>query len=336
MTRRAAKAEQRCGVIQRARRPTARSAHGRQGWRRAIKERRSRGSACARRRRVARGSRRGGGKCSNRAWRDDAGRRSAVRPDRRTRRRARSTRSAVRDQGTTCSRLGARSPSSCRLEEPARRWAVSSGRAGRDDVGRRSAAVPEMTCSFYPNNPNNPSKMAIIRPKTAESRGSLAQISEFQHGNFGFFLVQLIATRPCRFGGHFGVINFCSCSCCSRRTTLSLVVARPRGRSRTGVEMTCSPAVADGTCEAACACLITRVRHSSANSEVVSGTARRRGQHGARGARRSDERRARANCMAGGARGRNDALAAQRSLVVVVGARRAGAAMGREQQRSWT
>ena len=32
-------------------------------------------------------------------------------------------------------------------------------------------AVPETTCDFYPNNPNNPSKMAIIRPKTAESRG---------------------------------------------------------------------------------------------------------------------------------------------------------------------
>ena len=32
-------------------------------------------------------------------------------------------------------------------------------------------AVPETTCDFYPNNPNNPSKVAIIRPKTAESRG---------------------------------------------------------------------------------------------------------------------------------------------------------------------
>ena len=36
--------------------------------------------------------------------------------------------------------------------------------------------------------------------------------------------------------------------------------------------MSCSPAVSDGTCEAACACRITRVRHSSANSEVISGT----------------------------------------------------------------
>ena len=36
--------------------------------------------------------------------------------------------------------------------------------------------------------------------------------------------------------------------------------------------MSCSPAVSDGTCGAACACRITRVRHSSANSEVVSGT----------------------------------------------------------------
>ena len=32
------------------------------------------------------------------------------------------------------------------------------------------------------------------------------------------------------------------------------------------------PVVSDGTCEAACTCRITRVRHSSANSEVVSGT----------------------------------------------------------------
>ena len=37
--------------------------------------------------------------------------------------------------------------------------------------------------------------------------------------------------------------------------------------------MPCSPAVPDATCEAACECRITCVRHSSANSEVVSGTA---------------------------------------------------------------
>ena len=36
--------------------------------------------------------------------------------------------------------------------------------------------------------------------------------------------------------------------------------------------MPCSPALSDGTCEAACACRIMRVRHSSVNSEVVSGT----------------------------------------------------------------
>ena len=30
--------------------------------------------------------------------------------------------------------------------------------------------------------------------------------------------MQPIATHPCRFGGHFGVFSFCSCSCCSRRT----------------------------------------------------------------------------------------------------------------------
>ena len=59
---------------------------------------------------------------------------------------------------------------------------------------------------------------------------------------------------------------------CSR-TPLSLVGARPRGRTRTGVGVSCSPAVSDGTCEAACACRVMRARHSSANSEVVSCTA---------------------------------------------------------------
>ena len=58
---------------------------------------------------------------------------------------------------------------------------------------------------------------------------------------------------------------------CSR-TPLSLVGARPRGRTRTGVGVSCSPAVSDGTCEAACACRVMRARHSSANSEVVSCT----------------------------------------------------------------
>ena len=66
--------------------------------------------------------------------------------------------------------------------------------------------MPETTCDFYPNNPNNPSKVAITLPKTAESRGQLAQISEFENGEFGLFLVQPVATRPCRFGGHFGIL----------------------------------------------------------------------------------------------------------------------------------
>ena len=58
---------------------------------------------------------------------------------------------------------------------------------------------------------------------------------------------------------------------CSR-TPLSLVGARPRGRTNTGVGVSCSPAMSDGTCEAAFACRIMRARHSSANSKVVSGT----------------------------------------------------------------
>ena len=39
-----------------------------------------------------------------------------------------------------------------------------------------------------------------------------------------------------------------------------------------GVGVSCSPAVSDGPCEAACACRTIRERHSSANSKVVSGT----------------------------------------------------------------
>ena len=59
-----------------------------------------------------------------------------------------------------------------------------------------------------------------------------------------------------------------------------LVGARPRGRTRTtGVGVSCSPAVSDGTCEAACACRIMRARYSSANSEGVSGTVRERGRN---------------------------------------------------------
>ena len=78
--------------------------------------------------------------------------------------------------------------------------------------------MPETTCDFYPNNPNTYEKTGIIRQKTAESSGSLAEICDFQNGVFGFFLVQPNATRKCCFGGHFGAFNFCSCSCCSRRT----------------------------------------------------------------------------------------------------------------------
>ena len=49
--------------------------------------------------------------------------------------------------------------------------------------------------------------------------------------------------------------------------------ARDREVARTGVGVPCSPAMSDGTCEAAFACRIMRARHSSANSKVVSGTA---------------------------------------------------------------
>ena len=46
--------------------------------------------------------------------------------------------------------------------------------------------------------------------------------------------------------------------------------------TRTGVGGSCSPAVSDGKCEAACgACRVVRARHSSTNSEVVSCTGKR-------------------------------------------------------------
>ena len=82
----------------------------------AIKERRARGSARARRRRVGSSEPARRGQSSNEAEREYvAGRRSAVRPERRTlrttARSARARRGRRRDQGTACSRLGARSPS---------------------------------------------------------------------------------------------------------------------------------------------------------------------------------------------------------------------------------
>ena len=45
--------------------------------------------------------------------------------------------------------------------------------AGMDARGSSAtcSSVPETTCGFYPNNPNNPEKTGIIRQKTAESSG---------------------------------------------------------------------------------------------------------------------------------------------------------------------
>ena len=43
-------------------------------------------------------------------------------------------------------------------------------------------------------------------------------------------------------------------------------------KPESGCRVSYSPAVSDGTCEAACACRVMRARHSSANSEVVSCT----------------------------------------------------------------
>ena len=90
------------------------------------------------------------------------------------------------------------------------------------------------------------------------------------------------ATQKCCFSGHLGVFDFFSCSCCSRRAppmkcvfanatfTGGRATARSHENRSRGVE--CSPAVSDGTCEAACACRIMRACHTSANSEVVSCT----------------------------------------------------------------
>ena len=55
------------------------------------------------------------------------------------------------------------------------RYADGSTGAGRVKNEKTSRfemrSVPETTCDFYPNNPNNPEKTGIIRQKTAESSG---------------------------------------------------------------------------------------------------------------------------------------------------------------------
>ena len=85
-----------------------------------------------------------------------------------------------------------------------------------------SEETPPAQCrkrhAIFTRKPEQPEKIGVIRQKTAESSGKLAEISAFQNGDFGFFLVQPNATKKCCFGGHLGVFNCCSCSCCSRRT----------------------------------------------------------------------------------------------------------------------
>ena len=57
-----------------------------------------------------------------------------------------------------------------RSSEPPK-FAACHSRIDQESDDGDGGPVPETTCGFYPNNPNNPSKMAIIRPKTVESRG---------------------------------------------------------------------------------------------------------------------------------------------------------------------
>ena len=90
----------------------------------------------------------------------DVGRRLAVRPGRRTlrttTRSARARKGRRRDQGTTCSRLGARSPSSCRLEEPAKRTrAVRYGDRKPWSRGSEPAAVDLTRCRCRGSLTNN-------------------------------------------------------------------------------------------------------------------------------------------------------------------------------------
>ena len=113
----------------------------------AIKERRARGSARARRRRVGSSEPARRWQSSNEAEReDDVGRRSAVRPGRRTRRTtARSAR--VDEVGGAIKERRARGSARARRRrvgssEPARRWQSSNEAEREDDVGRRSAVRP--------------------------------------------------------------------------------------------------------------------------------------------------------------------------------------------------
>ena len=50
---------------------------------------------------------------------------------------------------------------------------------------RPRAPVPETACDFYPNNPNNPSKVAIIRPKRPTLAGNFLRSANLKMGTLG-------------------------------------------------------------------------------------------------------------------------------------------------------
>ena len=64
---------------------------------------------------------------------------------------------------------------------------------------------------FLPEQPEQPEKFGIIRQKTAESSGLLAEISDFQNGDFGFFLVQPNATKKMLLWWSFGCVLIFVC-----------------------------------------------------------------------------------------------------------------------------
>ena len=58
--------------------------------------------------------------------------------------------------------------------------------AGNSHRHRRAwgrGPVPETTCDFYPNNPNNPSKVAIIRPKVDTTTSRLLLYHHFREAD---------------------------------------------------------------------------------------------------------------------------------------------------------
>ena len=77
----------------------------------------------------------------------------------------------------------------------------------------RASECPKRTpCDLFSNNPNNPSKTPITRPKMAEYSRQIAfrgqRILKWGLRISLLVLVQPIATHQCCFGGHFAFLLF--------------------------------------------------------------------------------------------------------------------------------